>query len=166
MKYLVSLAMFLPCLAFADVSVPRAKQYLWTSFDVSQQGGASIAHPMGVSLPAGSILTSVWVYINTQFAASGTESLGISCGGSQNLMSYMPVKNIAADRILSGVIATGSFTGSAPPLPVGVTTLNFSQGFGSVVTSDCSLSFDVRGQAGDTPYSSGKATAILEFFRL
>lgn len=166
MKALISLLLFLPSLAFADVSVPRAKQYLYTVYDVSTQGGASISHPMGVSLPAGSILTSVWIYINTNFAASGTESLGISCGGSQNLMSYMPVKNIAADRILSGVIATGSFTGSAPPIPVGATTLNFSQGFGSVVTSDCALSFDFRGNAGDTPYTAGKATAIIEYFRL
>lgn len=165
MKALISLLLFLPSLAFADVSVPRAKQYLWTKYDVSQQGGASTPHGMGVALPAGVIVTSVWVYINTQFAASGTESLGISCNGSQDIMAYQSVKNIAADRILSGVIATGSFTGSAAPILAIPTTLNFSQGFGST-PNGCNVSFDFRGNAGDTPYTSGAATALIEYFRL
>lgn len=165
MKYLVSLAMFLPCLAFADVSVPRAKQYLWSKFDVSQQGGDSVSHGMGVALPAGSVISSVFVYINTQFASSGTESLGISCNGSQDIMAYQPVKNIAADRVLSGVIATGSFTAAAAPIPTPPTTLNYSQGFGST-PNGCNLSFDVRGASGFSPYTAGAATALIEYFKL
>lgn len=165
MTALFSLLLFIPSVAFADVSVPRAKQYLWTQYDVSTMGGASVSHGMGVALPAGAITTSVWVYINTQFAASGTESLGISCNGSQDIMAYQPVKNIAADRLLSGVIATGSFTGAAAPIPTPPTTLNFSQGFGST-PNGCNVSFDFRGNAGDTPYTAGKATALIEYFKL
>lgn len=165
MKALISLLLFLPSLAFADVSIPRAMQYGWTTYDVSRDGGASVAHTIGLTLPAGAIVTRTWVYINTQFAASGTESLGISCGGSQNIMAYSSVKNVAADRMLSGVIATGSMVGATAPLPASPTVLNLSQGFNSV-PSDCSVSFDVQSTSGFTPYTAGKATLITEFFRL
>ncbi len=165
MKSLLFLILFLPSIAFADVSIPRAKQYAYTVFDVSQVGGASIPHPQNLTLPAGSIITNAWLYINMQFAASGTESLGVSCGGSQNILAYTPIKSVAADRMLSGVIATGSFTGAAALLPVAPTVLDLSRGFGSIPV-DCSLSFDVRGDAGYTPYTGGKGTLILEFFRL
>lgn len=165
MKALVSLLLFIPSLCFADVSVPRAKQYLWTVYDVAQQGGASISHGQGVALPSGAVITAAWVYINTQFAASGTESLGISCNGTQDIMAYQSVKNIAADRMLSGVIATASFTGATVPIVAVPTTLNLSQGFGTT-PNGCNVTVDVRGNSGDTPYTAGRATAIVEYFKL
>src|SRR5437016_209596 len=113
MKALISLCFFLPSVAFADVSVPRAKQYAYTVYDVAVSGGASVSHGIGLALPSGAIITNAWVYINTQFAASGTESLGISCAGSQDLVAYTPLKNIAADRVLSASLAGSTYTGAA-----------------------------------------------------
>lgn len=165
MKALLLALFFLPYLAHADVSVPRAKQYAWFDYSVSRDGGSSVPHPINLSVPAGSIITGVWVYINTQFAASGTESLGLSCIGSQDIMAYSSIKNTAADRMLSGVIATGSFTGAAAPIPASPTALNLSQGFGSV-PNDCGMIVNVRGDSGYTPYTSGKLTGIIEYFRL
>lgn len=161
MKALFLALIFLPQIAFADVSIPRSKQYAYTLFDVSQIGGAVGAHASGLTLPAGAIITNVWLYINTQFASSGTESLGVSCGGSQNIMAYTGIKNTAADRLLAASISGSLFTGAAAPLPASPTVDNLSQGFASV-PSDCSLAFDVL----TTGYTAGKATLILEYFRL
>lgn len=172
MKALISLLIFLPSLAFADVSVPRAKQYLWTTYDVSVLGGASTAGSqrainLGAILPSGAILTNMWVYINTQFAASGTESLGITCTGAAStpdLMAFTTVKNIAADRLLSARVSGDVYTGAAALIPPSPTVLNLSQGFGSV-PADCAVSAVIQGNSGFTPYTAGKLTAIVEFFR-
>lgn len=164
-KLILALCLFLPILAHADVSVPRAKQYAWFEYSVARDGGASVSRPIGLKLPAGAIITNVWMYINTQFAASGTESLGVSCVGSQDIMAYTSVKNIAKDRILSGNISGSVFTGAAAPIPASPTTLDFSQGYGSI-PSACNVTIDVRGASGYTPYTNGVATGIIEFFRL
>lgn len=166
MKALIALAVFLPSLAFADVSVPRAKQYAWTQYDVALQGGASVAHAQNLALPAGAIITNVWVYINTQFAASGTESLGISCAGSQDIMAYSSVKNLPVDRMLAGRLNADGGTGAAAPIPASPTALNLSQGYNSV-PSGCNVTVDVRnGGAAYTPYTAGKMTALIEYFKL
>lgn len=166
MKALIALVLFLPTLAMADVSVPRAKQYAWTQYDVALQGGASVAHAQNLALPAGAIITNTWLYINTQFAASGTESLGVSCVGSQDLMAYTSVKNLPVDRMLAGRLTADSGTGAAAPIPASPTALNLSQGYNSV-PNGCNVTVDVRnGGAAYTPYSAGKATLIIEYFKL
>lgn len=151
--------------AQADVSVPRSKQYLWSVYNVATSGGQSTAHSLGVSVPAGAIITNAYVYINTQFAASGTESLGISCLGSQDIMAYNTVKNVLADRMFQSDLGTATYTGAGAPISAIATALNLSQGFGSV-PSACGLVVNVRGNSGDTPYTAGKATIILEYFKL
>jgi hypothetical protein len=162
---MISLLLLLTAPAFADVSVPRAKQYAWTKYDVAVIGGESVPHASGLSLPAGAIITNVWFYINTQFAATGTESLGISCVGSQDIMAYTPLKTTSQDRLLSGNVSGSSFTGAAAPIPATPTVLNFSQGYGSVPNA-CNVTFDVRGASGYTPYTAGAGTAIIEYFKL
>ncbi len=162
---LLSLLFLVSPMAHADVSVPRAKQYLWSVYDVAQQGGASTAHPLGVSVPAGALITNAWLYINTQFAASGTESIGISCLGSQNVMAYNSIKNVAKDRLFSAGISDSVYTGAAALIPEGAVPLAINAGFASTPAA-CGLTIDVRGDATYTPYSSGKATVILEFFKL
>ncbi len=173
MKALISLLLFLPTLAFADVSVPRAKQYAWTTYDVSVMGGASTpggqnSIATGLVIPAGGIITDIWIYINTQFAATGTESLGLACGQGNapapDLMAFTPVKNISADRILASRMLGNTFTGGAALLPPVPTALNFSQGFGSIPT-DCTVYAVIQGTSGFTPYTAGKLTAIVEYFR-
>lgn len=165
LKFLIPL-LFLAQVAMADVSVPRSKQYAWFVYDTSTSGGGSVAHAMGLTLPGPAVITNVWVYINTQFAASGTESLGVSCLGSQDVMAYAPIKSIAADRLLAGSISGTAFTGAAAPIPATPTTLNLSQGFASVPTSaGCDVIVNVRGDAGYTPYTAGKLTGIVEYFK-
>lgn len=166
MKALVCLIAFLvPLAASADVSVPRAKQYAWFNYDVSRDGGQSVSHAIGLALPAGALITNTWVYINTQFAASGSESLGISCVGSQDIMAYSSVKNTAADRLLSARVSGDTYVGAASLIPASPTVLNFSQGFGSV-PAGCNVSIDVKSSSGFTPYTAGKLTGIIEYFRL
>lgn len=150
--------------AHADVSVPRAKQYAWFTYDLSSNSGASVPHAMGLVIPAQGVITNMWVYINTQFAASGTESLGISCAGSQDLMAYTTIKNIGADHVMSARISGATFDGTAAPIAATPTVLALNTGFVSV-PSDCSVVVNVRGDAGYTPYTAGKLTGIIEYFR-
>lgn len=168
MKALIAALFLLPSLAHADVSVPRAKQYLWTTYDVSVLGGQTAVPSnvinLGASLPAGAIIDRVYVYINTQFAAAGAESLALQCAGTRDLMDYVAMKNTAADRMLSAGISGSSFNDSASLVPPSPTVINVSQGFGSV-PSDCAVSAVLRGDAGQTAYTAGKLTAIVEYFR-
>ena len=149
----------------ADVSVPRAKQYVWSVYDVAQSGGASVPHALGVTVPAGAIITNAYVYINTQFTAAGTESLGISCAGTQNIMFYNTVKNLAVNKMFQGRIGTATYNGSAPPIGEAAAALDLSQGYVSVPAA-CGLTVNVRGDSGYTPYTAGRATIILEYFKL
>lgn len=169
MKALIFALLFLPVLAQADVSVPRSKQYLWTTYDVSVLGGVSVpgsqnAINLGATMPAGAIITDVWIYINTQFAASGTESLALQCAGTQDLMAFTSVKNLAADRMLTSRMLGNTFNGGAALVPASPTALNFSQGFGSI-PADCNMSAVIQGTSGFTPYTAGKLTAVVEYFR-
>ena len=178
MKALISLILFLPSLAMADVSVPRAKQYAYAVYDVSLVGGATVVGgqniiPLNVQLPAGIVITDEWVYINTQFAAAGNESIALQCSGNQDLMSFTTVKNIAADRMLASRVLGNTFNGGAALLPASPTNLNFSQGFGSVPVASsangCQVSVEIQGVGSPnnfTPYTAGKLTAIIEYFKL
>lgn len=163
MKSLFLALLFLPTLAFADLSVPRAKQYAWTQYDVAVLGGASTTKNLGLSLPAGAIITDVWVYINTQYASAGTESLGLQCAGTLDLMAYTPMTSHAADRMMSARLSGSSSTGAGAPIPASPTVLNLSQGYNSV-PSACNVSAVVRSDSGYNPYTAGKATFIIEYF--
>lgn len=178
MKALILALFFVPILSYADVSVPRGKQYAYAIYDVSLEGGATVVGgqniiPLNVQLPAGIIITDEWVYINTQFAASGNESLAIQCSGNQDLMAFTTLKNIAADRVLGSRMLGNTFNGGAALLPASPTNLNFSQGFGSVPVASsangCQVSVEIQGVGSPnnfTPYTSGKFTAIIEYFKL
>ncbi len=159
------LSLFLVSPSHADVSVPRAKQYVWSVYDVAVSGGQSVPHSLGVSVPAGAIITNAWVYINTQFAAAGTESLGISCLGTQNIMFYNTVKSVPKDRMFSAGVSNSVYTGAGNLIPENASPLALNAGYVSV-PSACGLTVDVRGDSGYTPYSAGKATIILEYFKL
>ncbi len=150
--------------AHADVSVPRAKQYAWFSFDASGGGGSSTSHSMGLVLPARAVITNMYVYINTQFAATGTDSLGISCAGNQDLMTYQSIKNIGADHMLSARINGANYDGTAALIGPSPTNLGLNTGFVSVPTN-CSVVVNVRGNSGDTPYTAGNLDGGIEFFR-
>lgn len=162
---LIALALLVPSLSFADVSVPRSKQYLWTVFDVSANGGILGTHNQGVYLPAGAIITQEWVYIDQQFASSGTESLGFGCVGATDLMASNSVKNIAATTVISsllgsvqpGTAGNGSFIGQAIVANGG--SFLYNGGFGSIPAA-C----QVTALVSTTKYTAGKATLIVEYF--
>lgn len=168
MKALLLALALIPTLAFADVSVPRSKQYLWTVYDVAQAGGSSTAHPLGVKMPAGAIITDAWLYINTQFAASGTESLAFQCAGTRDIMAYNSVKNVAPDRVFQAHLGATLFgvTGSSAVIgeSANLNAIALNAGYGSIPTA-CDVSAIVRGDSGYTPYTAGKATLIIEYFR-
>lgn len=164
MKALLLALFLIPGFAKADVSVPRSKQYLRTVFDVA--GGGNIGqHNLGVNMPAGAILTNAWAYINTQFASSGSESLGFGCAGTNEIMALNSVKNIPAATVLSsllgsvqpGVGGNGAFIGQNIVANGG--SFLYDGGFGSTPTS-CQVYATVSG--GN--YSAGKATLIVEYF--
>lgn len=163
MKALILALLLIPGFALADVSVPRAKQYAWTQYDVSRDGGSSTAHTIGLKLPTGAIITNVYLYIATQFASNGTESLGVSCVGNQDIMAYSSVKSISPGRVLAGGIGALDFNGGTAPLPASPNVLNLAQGFASIPSS-CSVKFDVRGDSGYMPYTGGKGNLIVEYF--
>lgn len=170
MKLVILALSLFTSLAHADVSVPRAKQYLYTVYDVAQSGGESVAHPLNVSLPAGAIVTDAWVYINTQFSASGTESLAFQCAGTNDIMAYNSVKSITADKVLQGHLGATLFNVNAGADAVigqsaSANAQALNAGYGSA-PSGCSISAVVRGDAGYTPYTAGKATLIIEYFKL
>lgn len=164
MKALFFALFLFPLFAQADLSVPRSKQYAWSVYDVSVLGGSSTSHPLGLTLPGGAVVTDVWVYINTVFAASGTESLALQCAGTTDLMAYNSVKNLAVNNMLGGRLAGTASANSAVIGSNGGGNAVALVGFGSI-PSDCSVSAIVRGDSGYTPYTAGKATFIIEYFR-
>ncbi len=165
MKALFLVLMCMPSLVFASVSVPRAKQYAWFTYDVARDGGQSVPHSIGLFLPAGAILTNLYVYINTKFAASGTESLGLSCEGSEDLMAYSSIKNVAINSMYGAAVTGNTFNGGAAPIPAVPTVLDFSQGYASIPAA-CEVKINVRGDSLYTPYTAGKLTGIIEYFKL
>lgn len=166
MKALIFALLFAPIFAQADVSVPRSKQYIYALYDIGGgASGASVVHGLGVSVPAGAVITDAWVYINTQFAASGTESLAVGCLGTSNVMGYNTVKNLAANNLFQGHL--GATAASTASLIIGGATpaTAFDANAVASVPAACEVAVTVRGDAGYTPYTAGKATVILEYFR-
>jgi hypothetical protein len=167
MKMLFTLFALLPSLAFADVSVPRSMQYLWTTYDVSRDGGASTAHSLGAYMPAGAVVVSEYVYINTQFAASGTESLAFQCAGTDDLMAFNAVKSITADQVLQAHLGTTNFNNGSASAVIGAdanaTKVALNAGYGSIPTV-CEVKAVVQSTSGFTPYTAGKATLIVQYF--
>jgi len=170
MKTLLSLLLFLPTIAFADVSVPRALQYLEATYDVASAGGASTSHNLGALLPAGAIIQSVWVYINTPFtvATGGNESLAFQCSGTNDLMDFNKMSTLAADRVLYARVGSNTSSASGPIIGTGAggTVLNLSQGYGSV-QSACAVTAVVRssGIINPVPYTGGNANIVVEYFK-
>lgn len=165
MKALLLALALIPSLSFADVSVPRSKQYLWTVFDVAANGGGIGTHNQGAYLPAGAVLTNEWVYINTQFASSGTESLSFGCAAAADIMAANSVKNIQANAAISALLGSvqpgqggnSAFIGANIVANGGV--FQYNGGFGSIPTA-CQVTATVA----TTKYTAGKATLIIEYF--
>lgn len=165
LKYALVAALFLTTLStYADVSVPRAKVTAWTTYDVSVNGGQSFPHALGVTMPAGSVITDAWVYINTAFTDSGTGSFALQCAGTRDIMDYNDITLMSMNTALARHLGASSFDASSI---IGILAtpgaINLAS-FGSIPTA-CEVTAVVRGDAGFVPLTAGKATIVLEYFK-
>lgn len=153
-----------------DVSenVGSARRQAKAVYDVAVDGGGSTSHALGVTIPAGSVITGVFVYINTAFVKAGggsdVASLALQCAGTRDLMGYLNASAIAKDYAL-GISLTGDLrlesfaTGSYIPESASNRFLQVPS-----TPTACELTVVVRGDSGFEPYSAGKATFIIEYF--
>lgn len=162
--------MFAAVAAQADVSVPRSKQYAITTYDVSVNGGESVPHNTGLVLPAGAFVTDVWVYINTAFTDSGTGSFAIQCAGTNDLMMYNDITALSVNDVIgrhlqpvanNAISASGGFIG--PSATTGKINMSFQNGS---IPSACEVKAIVRGDSGFVPLTAGKASIVVEYFKL
>ncbi len=140
-------------------------------YDVSVDGGASTADiDLGVTIPAGAVITKLIVYINTAFTDSGTGSLALQCAGSQDLLGYVDITQFAMNTLLVGnyedsqtnalaskVLIPGSAALGAQPTSIAASNINS-------VVSACTIEAVVRGDAGYVPLTGGKLTGVAEYF--
>lgn len=135
-------------------------------YNVASDGGSSTAtKALGVTLPAGTIITGMYVYVNTAFTkaggGAGVASLALQCAGTRDLMEYQNISALGAgnmySRLMQGGVqgSSGSFIGTGAALE--------SLNTGSVSTA-CEVTAVVRGDSGYEAYTAGKATAIIEYF--
>lgn len=142
-----------------------AKKYVEATYDVAVDGGGSTSHDLGVDLPAGAIITAMYVYINTAFTkfggGTGVASVALQCSGTRDLMSYQNISAYAATSYWAQIMA--GFTGytGGVLIPQRAAT---SDNVASVPTA-CNVTAVVRGDSGYEPYSAGKFTAIIEYFK-
>lgn len=143
-----------------------AKKYARVEYDVSVDGGGSSpsTHSLGVTLPAGAVVTSILVYINTTFSGGDqSESLALICNaGVRDLMDWQDIGVLDANSVLFGGLVPTAATAAAL-LKGGATPAPEQTGVVSIPTA-CEVKAIVRNEAGYTPYSAGKLTAVIEYF--
>lgn len=142
------------------------KRYAKAVYDVAVDGGASgTEYDLGIDLPAGAVVTSVLVYINTLFTDSGSGSVKLECKGSGDLMAYRDLAVSPVNSVLfGGLSVTASTTGGSGPM-IPETPGIEKTGYDSILTA-CSVIAVVRGGAGSgyVPQTAGKLTAVIEYF--
>lgn len=143
-----------------------ARKYARVSYDVSVDGGASSpsTHSLGVTLPAGAVITSVLVYINSAFSGGvQSESLAFQCNaGQRDLMDWQDMGALGINAVIYGGL-TPTAPSSLAVLKGGATPAPAQTGWVSIPTA-CEVKALVRNSAGYTPYTAGNATAIFEYF--
>lgn len=163
MKLLLAFLMLFATTAHADLSVGLSKKYARVIYDVSLNGGSSTSHSLNAQLPAGAVITDLYVYINQAFTDSGTGSLALECYGSQDLMAYRDITSNSINDLFSTQIAHTSYTAAAMIGQSGETSAA-AAGIASV-PSACQVKAVVRSSAGYVPLTAGKLTALIEYFQ-
>lgn len=137
-------------------------------YDVAVDGGSSTANKaLGVTLPAGAVISKVLLYINTAFTDSGTGSLAIQCGGTRDILGYADVTSLSMNSMLIGGYedsATNSPTSGVMIVGDGPALTAITTGLNSVTTA-CEVTAIVRGDSGYVPLTAGKLTGIIEYFQ-
>lgn len=157
--------------AFADLSVGLSKKYARVIYDVSLNGGQSTSHDLNAVLPAGALISNLWIYVNQIFTDSGTGSVSLQCVGSNDLMGYVDMTQFTLNDVLIGsyedsqtnapnstALIPGPGSAGVQPTAVAVASLRS-------VPSACSVTSVVRSDAGFVPLLTGKFTALIEYFQ-
>lgn len=149
--------------ANATLSVGLSKKYTRAVYNVALNGGASVSHDLDATLPAGAVITDLWVYIDTAFTDGGTSSVALECGATRNLMDW---QDIAAESINDVYVVSrtgGTYTNSSTTFFADPTSAT-AVGIGSIPAA-CDVKAVVRSDAGYAPYTAGKLTALIEYFQ-
>lgn len=149
--------------AHADLSVGLSKKYARVIYDVSLNGGASTSHSLSAQMPAGAVITDLYVYINQAFTDSGTGSLALQCAGTRDLMAYRDITANSINDMFSTQVAHTNYTSGAMIGASGETSAA-AAGIASVPAA-CQVTAVVRGDSGYVPLTAGKLTAIIEYFQ-
>ena len=146
----------------------KARKYAKIIYDASVDGGASATnYDLGVKLPAGALITSMFAYVNTLFVEAGggggTGSVAFQCAGTRDLLEYQDLSSFPVKSYLNNRIASGSFGAGQLVL---INQIPRIQPVGSSVATACNVTAVVRGSSGDEAYTAGKLTMIIEYFNV
>ena len=144
-----------------------ARKYAKFTYDVAVDGGESTSHALGVTIPAGAVITSFYVYINTLFADSGSGSVALQCAGTRDLMEYqdltsMPIDNVFVRTLDGTTRGYGSATLITEASAQGA-RYSSAVTVGSIATA-CEVNAVVRSDNGYVVQTAGKLTGIVEYF--
>ena len=81
-------------------------------YDVATDLGTIAAHDLGVTLPAGAVITRSYFKIITQFVDAGSGTVAISCEDANNIKTATDITGSAANAFIEGAStgATSAFT--------------------------------------------------------
>lgn len=85
------------------------------TYDVAVDGGTVAAHPLGVTLPAKSIIKQAWFYTSTQFVDAGSGTVALHCEDANNIYTATDITGNTA-----GTIVAGAATGAAANMVKGI----------------------------------------------
>lgn len=134
------------------------RRYARAVYDVAVDGGESIEHELDAALPAGALITAVYLYVDTKFADSGTGSLRFGCYTDGDLIGFTDFTALSINAVLAGGGAKASSTTVIVPSPAAA-----QSGYVSVPEA-CTIRAEVRSDSGYVPLTGGKSTLIVEYF--
>jgi hypothetical protein len=84
------------------------------TYDVAVDLGTIAAHGLGITIPAGAIITRSWFYTVTQFVDAGAGTVALHCEDANNIYSAADITGNAIGVMITGVQddAIANFTGS------------------------------------------------------
>lgn len=131
----------LPSATDYDAEGIAAQRVARFEYDTATDGGSIGAHGLGVTLPAKSIITRSFFYIQSQFADSASGTVALSCEDANNIKTATDITGSSA-----GAIIEGESTGAA-------------SAFKASIAADCEITATVA----DSAQSSGKLTGWVTY---
>lgn len=145
-----------------------ARKYAKAVYNVAVAGGSSTAtKDLGVVLPAGAVISGIYLYTNTAFTkaggGAGVASVAYQCTGTRDLVGYQAASSLNADSLLARVASATAMDWSTTASIIGPSKDNQEIQVPSVPAA-CSVTAVVRGDSGYEAYTAGKQTLIIEYF--